>query len=840
MLCPNCKREADQDDRFCPHCGYVQPGAQFTVPRVSSSITPTTGPGARDRLIERVRKATVGRFDILRSLGRGGMAAVYLAYDLRLDRKVAVKVMLPQLELAEGMTERFAQEARTAARLDHPNIIVVHDVVELDDLVLLVMNLINGAPLEQVLLWLPAAPNVAARRLPIAAVQSILVQVASALEYAHGERVVHRDIKPSNVMITVKGDAVITDFGIAKVVADSPHSKSSALMGTPTYMSPEQCKGQAVSGASDQYSLGVMAYELLVGEPPFMGSSLDVQNAHVEREPQPLLDRHPGVPAALAAAVMRMLAKRPAERFASMTEVARALGAGFSMLDPAPRRLLGSAAVSAVTARDTTAEGGPQTPRGALPPRTPSGAVSFIAVSAPDHVEVGDTFTVVATPEDSSGNSVPGVNVTVTSHHPDIAVVDAARGTVTAIRSGRAKLVAAGGGARGEVFVVVMAKRVPVNSPSVRSDRGSPAVATIRINPLPLKVYVGDAMMLVATALDVSGSELEGRMVSWTSSASDVASVAPNGMLKARGPGKVQFICECEGKLAMAQLTIVAGLAATNYPIPGVEHMTVRGGAPPQAAARRPPLDITPRGNPPPAPEPQPKSRIHARAPRRSRNVLVAIVGAALVVAVVVFVAPRVFSPAKPEVPIESPFSENALKAITTAGYWFGGAQVASNFSDAPGGRLVRAGDLQVFRQDDWNVDASDYVAHFEMQYEDGDRSQDAGLLLSAGDLNGDPSVSYYLLLLRDSTPPTYALDHVENGVRRTLVWPTRASGLTDGNNKIEVIVIGSRISLYVNGKFVATAPTLPRDPNGQFGLYVAPGAQYSFDNLAVAALRRN
>lgn len=348
IICPNpsCQREADAADAFCPHCAQALPRTEPVKPDVER-LKSISSSGTRDKLLDRVRRATANRFDILGLLGRGGMAAVYLARDLKLGREVALKVMLPQFELTEGMAERFALEARTAARLSHRNIIIVHDVEELDDLLFFVMQRVDGASLEQVVSRLLAMSAEVGGRLPIPPIQSALHQVAVGLEYAHAARVVHRDMKPNNVMITVQGDVIITDFGIAKVMADVTSVKSSALMGTPTYMSPEQCKGWQVSGASDQYSLGVMAYELLVGQPPFFGNMYEVQHAHVHEEPRSLLSRRAETPPALAAAVMKMLSKRDVDRFASMSEVVRALEQGYNPADPEPRRILGAAALAA-------------------------------------------------------------------------------------------------------------------------------------------------------------------------------------------------------------------------------------------------------------------------------------------------------------------------------------------------------------------------------------------------------------------------------------------------------------------------------------------------------------
>ena len=247
------------------------------------------------------------------------MAAVFLAHEISLDRKVAIKVMSPGLLMGDGMIERFKREAITIAHLNHPNIVSCYSVRQAEGLHFFVMRYIRGRSLEQVIHG--------AGRLPLPIVRSILCQVGSALTYAHRSRVVHRDIKPANILIDEDGNAVVTDFGIAKVAELPGQTHTGALVGTPAYMSPEQCSGAEVSGASDQYALGAVAYEMVTGVPPFTGSTLTVMQAQVEDTPPPIRDRVPECPPELEAAILRMLAKDPADRFPSMAEAKAALGA---------------------------------------------------------------------------------------------------------------------------------------------------------------------------------------------------------------------------------------------------------------------------------------------------------------------------------------------------------------------------------------------------------------------------------------------------------------------------------------------------------------------------------
>ncbi len=271
-------------------------------------------------MLERLRHATLGNYDVAMELGRGGMAAVYLAHDLRLDRKVAIKVMLPELTHGEEMVERFRREARTAGNLSHPHIIPIHDVHDEDGLVFFVMKFVEGRSLDSVVRELGP--------LPIKMVETILTQSAGALAYAHRKGVIHRDIKPANIMLDEEGWAVVTDFGIAKVTDAAMLTTTGSTMGTPYYMSPEQCSSKPVTGASDQYSLGVTCYELLTGSPPFNGPSLmEVMSGHFFTAPTPIRQVRPECPHELEAIVMRMLEKNPEQRFAHLNEVVSALKA---------------------------------------------------------------------------------------------------------------------------------------------------------------------------------------------------------------------------------------------------------------------------------------------------------------------------------------------------------------------------------------------------------------------------------------------------------------------------------------------------------------------------------
>ena len=265
-----------------------------------------------------------GHYRIDRVLGAGGMASVYLAHDLRHDRLVALKVVKPEIVAGVG-ADRFIAEIRTTAHLKHPHILPLFDSGSVGDALFYVMPYIDGESLRARL-----------RRegqLPLTDTMTILRELADALAYAHAQGVVHRDIKPDNVLLSGR-HVFLADFGIARALeagaeADQTVTATSTIVGTPAYLSPEQAAGRShVDHRADIYSLGVMAYEMLAGVPPFSAStSAGVMAAHMTVAPEPLADRRPDVPPALAALVMKCLAKRPEDRWQRMDDLLVALDA---------------------------------------------------------------------------------------------------------------------------------------------------------------------------------------------------------------------------------------------------------------------------------------------------------------------------------------------------------------------------------------------------------------------------------------------------------------------------------------------------------------------------------
>jgi hypothetical protein len=295
--CPSCNAGVPAGARFCAHCGA---GLAAVEPAASA-----------DPLRETLETAIGFQYRIVRLLGRGGMGAVYLAHELALDREVAIKVLLPGRSETPEARERFRREARTAARLAHPNIVPLLTFGEVRGLVYYVMGYVRGESLAGRL-----------RRdgsLSPEQVRRISSELADALDHAHRNGVVHRDLKPDNVLLDEEsGRALLADFGIAKAQGlGQTLTATGSLVGTPHYMSPEQAAGKGdVDGRSDLYSLGVMAYEMLAGVRPFEGqSAADVLVQHMTGTPPALSAKAETAPPRLVRAIERCLAKDPSERW---------------------------------------------------------------------------------------------------------------------------------------------------------------------------------------------------------------------------------------------------------------------------------------------------------------------------------------------------------------------------------------------------------------------------------------------------------------------------------------------------------------------------------------------
>jgi predicted Ser/Thr protein kinase len=307
MHCAQCGHELQSDWTACPICGWK------------------VGTGTHARAValgevseaELVRQALDSEYEILEELGRGGMAIVFRARERQLDREVAVKVLPFSLAFDAEFVERFQREARTAAQLEHPNIIPIYRVGRSGQVIYFVMKYLRGQSLSELM---------AKRgRLEPPEIRRFLIEAGRALNYASQRGIVHRDIKPDNIMFDEHGTCVVTDFGIAKAASGGRLTGTGMSIGTPHYMSPEQARAQATDGRSDMYSLGVVAYQCLVGSVPFDGEdSFSIGYKHImDSLPEPQLvsadERR------LWVVIRRLLAKDPQERFQTGAELIEAL-----------------------------------------------------------------------------------------------------------------------------------------------------------------------------------------------------------------------------------------------------------------------------------------------------------------------------------------------------------------------------------------------------------------------------------------------------------------------------------------------------------------------------------
>jgi serine/threonine-protein kinase len=281
-------------------------------------------------LLARLQTVLADRYTVDRELGRGGMAIVFLAQDQKHHRKVAIKVLKPELAAALGR-ERFLREIETAAGLSHPHILPLHDSGEVDGFLYYVIPYVEGESLRERL--------DRERQLPLDDALQIAREVADALGYAHRHNILHRDIKPGNILLS-GGHALVTDFGIARAITATGGGQLTevgALVGTPAYMSPEQVDGSPyIDGRADIYSLGCVLFEMLVGERPFKGSSLTavIANRLSSPAPSPRVFRQL-VPEAVDASVRKAMAELPADRFATAAQFADALGTATRPSGPA-------------------------------------------------------------------------------------------------------------------------------------------------------------------------------------------------------------------------------------------------------------------------------------------------------------------------------------------------------------------------------------------------------------------------------------------------------------------------------------------------------------------------
>jgi serine/threonine-protein kinase len=306
---------------------------------------PVSETGLGFQLAEAEPPRHIDRYEVISLIGKGGMGSVYRARDQKLDRLVAIKLSPRRPGAGDLRWQRFRREAMAVARLDHPNIVKIYDVGELDDAQYLVLELVDGGSLREWLAEGPLAPDDAAR---------LVIKLADAVDFAHSQGIIHRDLKPANILLTADRVPKISDFGLAKFVdgpepmlgmeapdpgtdhEDETLTFSGEILGTPTYMAPEQTMGLSsdIGLAADIFSLGVILYEALTGRRPFTGMSVhDVVEAVRHRDPVGPDQLRAEVPAALGAICARCLAKQPAGRYPSARALANDL-ARFLRRDP--------------------------------------------------------------------------------------------------------------------------------------------------------------------------------------------------------------------------------------------------------------------------------------------------------------------------------------------------------------------------------------------------------------------------------------------------------------------------------------------------------------------------
>jgi serine/threonine protein kinase len=342
MNCFKCGATLAEDQRFCGRCGAV-----VSDPDAGTVIVESPEGG----LFERVRMVLGGDFEVLEELARGGMGVVFRAREVEVGRSVAIKVLASELGITPRAAERFKREARMVAELEHPNIVPVYRVGQIADILFIAMKFIEGRSLGRILETHGA--------LPVPVVLHVLRSVTRPLAYAHDRGIVHRDVKGDNILIDGDGRVLVSDFGVALRSADANLTIDGTVIGTPAFMSPEQCSGKRAGPQSDQYSLGVVAFQMLAGRVPFDSETLAgfIQH-HLFTSHPDLRGARDDVPAELLAMINRALAKDPAQRFASTRDMLSAIDAvPFSEADRREseevlRRLALGADVAKLSTRD--------------------------------------------------------------------------------------------------------------------------------------------------------------------------------------------------------------------------------------------------------------------------------------------------------------------------------------------------------------------------------------------------------------------------------------------------------------------------------------------------------
>ena len=327
-FCPQCELFLAKEAMFCAECGLplTLPGSGGTHPYYEShyqASLPTIQLVNPDPLIGHIIE---GKYQLSAQLGKGGMSVVYRARRVRIGDEVAVKILMAKFVKDDAALARFRREARAAAMLHHPNVITIHDFGEVDDELapaFMVMEFVRGTPLRDLL--------ASEGHFPVERALRMMRGICAGVGAAHRQGVIHRDLKPENILVVAPDDDYefesvrVVDFGLAKLLVDPHSAQNIRVMGTPFYMSPEQCMGEPLDTRSDVYSLGTMFYEMVSGKRPFSGETVSgVISKHLYDAPSPL-PASLGIPRRVSAAIMQALAKDPDERPQSATDLARLL-----------------------------------------------------------------------------------------------------------------------------------------------------------------------------------------------------------------------------------------------------------------------------------------------------------------------------------------------------------------------------------------------------------------------------------------------------------------------------------------------------------------------------------
>lgn len=312
MKCPKCSTEIPDGSPFCTSCGAAT--GDMSAATVSISLLELEDP-----LLKAIREELAVEYYVEKELGRGGMAIVYKGKENGLERQVALKILPPEMAMAGGTAERFKREARLAAAMDHPNIIPIYRVGQAGNFHYMAMKYVEGRAVDSMV------HNQGA--LPIHVATRILRDAASALAFAHDAGIIHRDVKGGNILVDKNdGRVMMSDFGIARAAGEASLTASGMMVGTPSFMSPEQCGAGAVGPQSDQYSLGILGFQLLTGQLPFEAESLvEIIQHHYMTPPPDMREVRKEVPDQLYNVIYKALEKNPNDRFGTTTEMAEAL-----------------------------------------------------------------------------------------------------------------------------------------------------------------------------------------------------------------------------------------------------------------------------------------------------------------------------------------------------------------------------------------------------------------------------------------------------------------------------------------------------------------------------------